>query len=38
VLKALGPFIKKKSITVVPFTVTGTSSDPSFALNLLGKR
>jgi hypothetical protein len=37
VLKAVGPFIKKKSITVVPFTVTGTSSDPSFALDLLGK-
>jgi len=37
VLKALGPFIKKRSITVVPFTVTGTSSDPSFALDLLGK-
>ena len=38
VLKALGPFIKKKSVTVVPFVVTGTSSDPSFALDLLGKR
>jgi hypothetical protein len=32
VLKALSPFIKKKSVTVVPFTVTGTSRDPSFAL------
>ncbi|MDP9115112.1 MAG: AsmA-like C-terminal region-containing protein [Acidobacteriota bacterium] len=38
VLKALTPFIKKKSLTVVPFTVSGTSSDPSFALDLLGKR
>ncbi len=38
VLKALSPFIKKKSLTVVPFTVTGTSSDPSFSLDLLGKR
>ncbi len=38
VLKALGPFIKKKSITVVPFVVTGTSSAPSFALALDGKR
>jgi AsmA-like C-terminal region len=34
VLKALGPFIKKKSVTVVPFAITGTSSDPSFALDL----
>jgi AsmA-like C-terminal region len=38
VLRALGPFIKKKSVTVVPFVVTGTSSDPSFSLDLLGKR
>jgi hypothetical protein len=37
-LKALGPFIKKKSITVVPFVITGTSSDPSFALDLDAKR
>jgi hypothetical protein len=37
-LKALGPFIKKKSITVVPFVITGTSSDPSFALDLGAKR
>jgi hypothetical protein len=37
-LKALGPFIKKKSITVVPFVITGTSSDPSFALDLDVKR
>jgi hypothetical protein len=36
-LKALGPFIKKKSVTVVPFVVTGTSSNPSFALDLLAK-
>jgi hypothetical protein len=38
VLRALGPFIKKKSVAVVPFVVTGTSSDPSFSLDLLGKR
>jgi hypothetical protein len=38
VLRALGPFIKKKSITVVPFVITGTSSDPSFALDLDAKR
>jgi len=38
VLKALGPFIKKKSITVVPFVITGTSSVPSFALDLDAKR
>jgi hypothetical protein len=38
VLKALGPFIKKKSITVVPFVIKGTSTDPSFALDLTAKR
>jgi hypothetical protein len=38
VLKALGPFLKKKSITVVPFVIKGTSSDPSFALELTAKR
>jgi len=38
VLKALGPFIKKKSITVVPFVITGTPSDPSFALDLDARR
>ena len=38
VLKALGPFMKKKSITVAPFVITGTSSDPSFALDLDAKR
>ena len=38
VLKALGPLLKKRSITVVPFAITGTSSDPSFALDLDAKR
>jgi hypothetical protein len=38
VLRALGPFIKKKSVTVVSFVITGTSSDPSFALDLDAKR
>jgi len=38
VLKALSPFMKKKSVTVVPFVITGTSSDPSFALDLDAKR
>jgi hypothetical protein len=38
VLRALGPFMKKKSITVVPFVIKGTSSDPSFALDLAAKR
>jgi len=38
VLKAVGPFLKKKSVTVVPFKITGTSSNPSFALDFLGKR
>jgi hypothetical protein len=37
VLKAVGPFLKKKSVTVVPFKITGTSSNPSFALDLAGK-
>ncbi len=37
VLKAVGPFLKKKSVTVVPFTITGTSSNPSFALDFAGK-
>ncbi len=36
-LKALGPFMKKKSITVVPFEITGTSSNPSLGLDLLAK-
>ena len=38
VLKALGPFLKKKSVTVVPFEIKGTSSDPTFALDLDAKR
>ena len=38
VIKAVGPFLKKKSITVVPFAITGTPSDPSFALDLTAKR
>jgi hypothetical protein len=38
VLKGLGPFITKKSVTVVPFAITGTSSKPSFALDLTAKR
>jgi hypothetical protein len=38
VLTALGPFLKKKSITVVPFVITGTANDPSFALDLTAKR
>ena len=38
VVKALGPFITKKSVTVVPFSITGTSSKPAFALDLAAKR
>ena len=38
VLKAVGPFLKKKTVTVVPFTVTGTSTKPSFALDFDAKR
>jgi len=29
-LRALGPLLKKKSVTVGAFCITGTSSDPSF--------
>jgi hypothetical protein len=38
VVKALGPLITKKSVTVVPFDIKGTSSHPSFALDLAAKR
>ena len=38
VLKAITPFMKKKSVTVVPFSITGTSNDPSFTLDLTAKR
>jgi AsmA-like protein len=38
VLKAVAPFLKKKTVTIVPFTVTGTSMQPSFALDLDAKR
>ncbi|MGD0010242.1 MAG: AsmA-like C-terminal region-containing protein [Terriglobia bacterium] len=38
VLKAVGPLLKQKSVTVVPFSVTGTSPNPSFALDFTGKR
>jgi hypothetical protein len=38
VLKAVGPFLKKKTVTVVPFTITGTSMHPSYGLDLAAKR
>ena len=38
VLKAIGPFLKTKSVTIVPFTITGTSTKPAFALDFDGKR
>ncbi len=38
VLKAVGPLLKKKSVTVVPFAIAGTSSNPSFALDFTEKR
>lgn len=38
VLKAVGPLLKKKTVTVVPFTITGTSLHPSFGLDLAAKR
>jgi hypothetical protein len=38
VLKAVGPFLKQKSVTVVPLSITGTSSKPAFALDFTAKR
>jgi len=38
VLKGISPILKTKSVTVVPFTITGTSANPSFALDFDGKR
>jgi hypothetical protein len=35
VLRGLSPFLKKKSVTVVHFTIKGTTADPVFALDLL---
>jgi hypothetical protein len=36
VLKAVTPFLKQKAVTVVPFSITGTSPNPSFALDITG--
>ncbi len=38
VLKAVSPLLKKKTMTVVPFSITGTSMQPSFGLDLAAKR
>ena len=38
VLKAIGPLLKQKSVTVVPFAIHGTSSNPSFALDFTAER
>ena len=38
ILKAVGPFLKQKSVTVVPFSITGTSSNPASALDFTAKR
>jgi hypothetical protein len=38
VLKAISPLVKKRSMTVVTFNITGTSSNPSFSLDLTAKR
>lgn len=38
VLKAAAPFLKKKSVTVVPFKVSGTADQPKFDLDLGAKR
>ena len=35
---AEGAFMKKKSVTIVPFTITGTSTHPAFALDFDRKR
>jgi AsmA-like C-terminal region len=38
VLKVVTPFMKKNRVTIVPFTIKGTSSHPEFKLDLDGKR
>ena len=38
VLKVVTPFMKKNRVTVVPFTIKGTSLQPVFNLDLDGKR
>jgi hypothetical protein len=38
VLKVITPLMKKNRVTVVPFTIKGTSSHPQFGLNLAAKR
>ena len=38
VLKVVTPFMKKKKTTIVPFTITGTSQNPNFALDFDGSR
>ena len=38
VLKVLTPLMKKNRVTIVPFTIKGTSSHPEFGLDLDGKR
>jgi hypothetical protein len=38
VLKAVSPFLKQKSVTVLPFAITGTSPHPSFGLDFTAKR
>ena len=38
ILKAIGPLLKQKSVTVVPFAIRGTSSNPSFALDFTAER
>ncbi|MGI8990920.1 MAG: AsmA-like C-terminal region-containing protein [Bryobacteraceae bacterium] len=38
VLKVASPFLKKNSVTVVPFTIKGTAKQPAFSLDFDGKR
>jgi len=37
-IKALGQFLKRRAITIVPFTIAGTPTSPSLSLDLDGKR
>ncbi|MDQ6665172.1 MAG: AsmA-like C-terminal region-containing protein, partial [Acidobacteriota bacterium] len=38
VMKVASPFLKKDSVTVVPFTIKGTAAQPAFSLGFNGKR
>ena len=38
IVNVLTPLMKKKRVTIVPFTIKGTSSHPEFGLDLDRKR